>query len=96
MVDVDSDSVERLIRQTLLKIQIKPVRARYYSLITTNSDMGSQLEWSAPIARAVIGRTIEIYEQTFKAQLIADDDILNEMVAYIFNALTTRGEISDH
>jgi len=89
MVDVDSQSIERLIRQTLLKVQIKPIRERYYQIIKSNSDMGAQLEWSAPVARAVMGRTIEIYEGKFNAQPIANDAILDEMVAVITEALLT-------
>ena len=82
----------RLIKQTLLKIQIPERRKLIHDIIVTHSDMGSPLEWSAPVPHAIIGRTIELYEKEFKAEIIATDEQLDRMADFIADQLFCQAQ----
>ena len=84
--------MRRLIRQTLLKVQLPVMRQNYLRILRDNTDLGRPVEWSAPLQRNVMGRTIELYESEFGARPIATEELLNEMEDTVFERLFERAE----
>lgn len=77
------DAVLRTIKSTILTVQNPVIRSRYADLIRTNKDRGRDVEWSAPVPRSIVGRTIEAYERDFGAETIGTDDRLDEIARAI-------------
>lgn len=85
-MDGDHRSILRVIKSTILNVQNPVIRARYVELVRTNKDGGRNVEWSAPVPRTIVGRTIEAYERDFGAETIGTDERLDEISASILKS----------
>ncbi len=86
-VDFPVEDMFRLIKQTLLKVQTPCMLERYKNLIVSNTDLGNPVEWSAPMPRAIMGKTIEYYQKYFDAERIGTDKRLDEISSFIVDKL---------